>query len=279
MRGTYKERAIDTHVAAREAFFTKASSVPLLAINCERRLAERQLGISAKLSLQRDGYFLADVGNCSSPDLIDIATSFGEPTELGKNSVPGTVEEGAIFNLLIDPGVDPGNLDLRLISDEYLAFHSESSKKERGKQPQYVLLYCVQPGWGDTAATIVCDMDAVAGRLDADDLDVLSVMRYSFLSSLTPMAYRVDDRWSFSFRDFMGDGFSWECPIVNSEARGNAAIRSLLLSMYSLPSAIFRTSWRAGQLLILDNHRFFHGRGRSQRAGWAPRHIKRILIR
>jgi len=63
-------------------------------------------------------------------------------------------------------------------------------------------------------------------------------------------------------RDFGPDVLEWKAVSANDpvdETAGNAAIQALLVAMYDHADT-FGVTWRANDLLILDNMRVFHGR-------------------
>lgn len=96
-----------------------------------------------------------------------------------------------------------------------------------------------------------------------------------------PLASIAGERAVFSFRDMDHRGFPWRYEPAWDGAGApavNGAIRALLEAMYD-PATTGGIHWAQGDLVILDNHRWFHGRtATDQPPHDRPRHLEKVTI-
>ncbi len=130
----------------------------------------------------------------------------------------------------------------------------------QGSPPHWQVLFCVQPArtGGDT--------------LLLDSRDVLSAVEDTALSDAL---FSVQRRMPFVFGDIEGPTVAWAGSSVcfTGTPMPNDDVGHALALLYpSLPTTTLRL--RAGEVLVVDNHRFLHGRTAFE----GPRMLERILL-
>ena len=138
---------------------------------------------------------------------------------------------------------------------------------------------CLKPGDETTRAqTLMVSMDKVAARLSDGARKALSGMWYATSPAAPPILREGARGPIFSFRDFGEEALGWTSVSdrwVVSEEAGTAALHELLDALYAGDDWIGVT-WQRGDLLVIDNTRYFHGRSL---AGEKPVGSHRLLNR
>ncbi|PBC78955.1 alpha-ketoglutarate-dependent taurine dioxygenase [Streptomyces sp. TLI_235] len=210
---------------------------------------------------------------------VALGALLGEAIPETDDAVQPYVEDGIVLNLVADAGRTQ-DVSLQPFATGPLSLHSEGSGRSAADQPRYIVLMCEEPGSGESAATVLVPMAAVADRLSAEDAVLLAATRYEGRPGVPTVARREDGRTVYSFRDFQRDPLHWVCDAPEAHPDTvNRAIRRLLAGMYA-PRQAYGVPWTRGLLVVIDNTWFFHGRtaGAVGPVG-RPRHLKRLRIR
>jgi L-asparagine oxygenase len=178
--------------------------------------------------------------------LLDAAALLGEAVGYAQEHGGDIVQD--LYPLATSVG-----RQLSTSSGVTLAFHTETAFHPH--KPRYLLLFCLK---GDpAAATTLCSVDAVLGRLEPSVRIQLADRRFvcgvdeSFGSGTTwttqPMAILTDDG-EFTFDADLMRGVDHEADhVITAVAQAIGAAQTSI-------------TLEAGDLLILDNHRAVHGR-------------------
>lgn len=265
----------DAHVAFRKALLQEGTTLP--APSVDQAVLSHE---SVHESLKRNGLALVELGQPMADErFIEFGSGFGELIPERDPSVQPFVSHGVVLNLTAERGRTK-DVSLQPFSVQHLSLHSEGSGRRAAEQPRYIALMCCDPGPDPrTAQTVLIRMAEVARQLDAEDVKLLCETRYLRNTEGPHIARRVDGRVIFSFRDFVTDKLEWvHTGHERDPERVDEAIRRLLAAMYR-PAAAWGTQWKRGQLLIIDNTFFFHGRTSGHVvANTRRRHLKRLRI-
>ncbi|CRK61877.1 hypothetical protein [Alloactinosynnema sp. L-07] len=275
----------DSHVLARASLLNGETVWPAPAHparSCQAADLPDGIAETVLADLARDGLAVLSL---DEPAPVDRFRALGEllgtpMPELAPAVLP-YVEQGVVLNLLADQGHTP-DADLAPFAKNFLSLHSEGSGRAVGQQPRHIVLMCVDPGDGAAQAqTVLVPMAAVARRLTAAEIDLLTHTSYRHLAETGPtIARHVDGRVVFSFRDFMDDKLDWTCsaPGPDDGADVTAALRSLLAAMYTAAD-MAGVHWTRGQIVVIENTFFFHGRTAGSTAtGERNRHLRRVRV-
>jgi alpha-ketoglutarate-dependent taurine dioxygenase len=196
-------------------------------------------------------------GDCLSTTVLQIASLLGKPT-------PG--RRGQLTETLTP--IHPDNANPNSLSRQHgvRAFPAHTDGAHRLCPPHYIILACVNPGSTDVP-TLLIDFRT----LPLDDTDrglcksatfLVRNGRNSFYSSIldeTRLFVRFD-------RECMTPVFSDGMEISKSVSRHVAK---------HIPMAFH---WREGDILIIDNWRFLHGRGLATSVASSDRCILRVSV-
>lgn len=283
--GVFIEQPFHRHVTSREAALRQAcwlpepASLPRFELAAEAveaamdevTAAVEEAGI-AKLRLDR----IVD-----NDELVAFGRHFGDVMVHDTSpDLQGQLEGGHVFNLRQEHAATTGDYALALISKNELTMHSEVCVRSAPKQPRYIALLCLEPSPPDTGGqTVFVPMADVHARLSEDQAQMLGEAHFSEFLMSPPILSMREGRPVFSFRDFKNDLMWWRYVGSRTLADGefNRAIRVVLEGMYDAASW-FGISWSAGEIVIFDNWRFFHGRTLIQSDTANRRHFKNIKI-
>jgi len=232
-------------------------------------LVERAGELRARLDAGGVAHLELD-GALTTDRFVALARELGDPQPETAAEVSRFVEGDVLLNL--SPALQwSADTALEPFSWSAVRLHSEGSARPRGRQPRYILLYCVEPGSPTTGdQTVLVSMADVRARLTDEQMAVLSAVRLDGVDDAAPLACGP----SFCFRDFGADELRWTCSVPGVEPEDvRRAIVALTIALYTAPC--FGAQWSRHALLVIDNQRFFHGRTRG--AG-EYRHLRRIRV-
>lgn len=221
------------------------------------------------------------VGAAVLPDPLEIdeyirlGRLIGEPYDERANEVQPFVSRAVVLNLTARSHASVPTA-MQPFSQAPLTLHTESSGAPLERQPRYICLMCLEPGDPDTAQTIAVSMDPVNAELDARARATLRAVSYAPPGS--PFLLRGTERRPvFAFRDFGEEPVRWRSHAEAETHVVNTALAELTGAMYAAP--VQAVSWRRGMIVLLDNHRVFHGRtaGRSTNTS-DQRHLQRLRL-
>lgn len=232
---------------------------------------------SLALQLRTSGVGLLRFGEClSSADFMDLGRRLGAVASEDSPDVQPFVENGVILHLR---QTEPtGRAQDAPFEARELLLHSEGSRWAAHRQPRYILLYCVDPGENPGAQTVLVSFAAVLDRLGAATREVLRETYQADIPGSSAILTTRDGIDVFSFRDLGDEPYHWDSP--HSPARMGATLTELVSACYA-PELAHGWHWSERDLLVIDNHRWFHGRTRSRPASksQSPRHLMRLRIR
>jgi L-asparagine oxygenase len=143
-------------------------------------------------------------------------------------------------------------------------FHTDVAHWE--DPARFLLLYCEQPGSGARPTHL---QDTLAWGLSSDDrkATLTEVWKTGHLHPhLCTVCNVRDDRFAWRFDE----------GCMQPMTAGAKELRNALIDQIQ-GSQVIDVCWTAGSMLIIDNHRMLHARGRARRLD-RDRVIKRILI-
>jgi hypothetical protein len=157
-----------------------------------------------------------------------------------------------------------------------LTLHTEGSRRPAQQQPRYIVLMCIDPGAaGDSSQTLLVPIEQILGGLDEQDVDVLTRTREAVVDGTAPFLAREDGQPRLSFRDLGAEQYVLESSCdPQAVAR---ALRNLVVACYSA-RPMFGTRWRRGDLVVIDNRRWMHGRTSAAPPSGRPRHLQRLRV-
>jgi alpha-ketoglutarate-dependent taurine dioxygenase len=286
--GQFRQSAGDPHVGLRTALLDPASLLPAPGA---AEIPADTAGLSASArtalhaSLREHGLALLRLtgdktderlaGDGTDEWLLRLGDQLGTPMAETDPAVQPFVDRGVILNLRTRYD-RTDDTSLQPFAANYLSLHTESSGRPAGEQPRYIVLLCQEPGDQAAAQTVLAPMTSVAGALSADDLALLARVRYRHGHSPYPIVREEHGRPVFGFRDFLDQPLDWVCTADADEERVNAALRRLLIAMYS--SAATGLRWKRGLVAVIDNRAHFHGRTAGSTSVRRPRHLRRLRL-
>lgn len=207
-------------------------------------------------------------------DFIRFGEWLGRPIPESDPSVATFVEQAVVLNLRGE--VDSGAVALAPFTTRELTLHTEGSRRPADGQPRYIVLMCLEPG-DDVAQTLLVPASAVLAALDATVIETLMRTRERVVDGSPPILREEAGTLVFSFRDLGEEPFDWESTATAAEVE--AALSALLTACYTVDS-VYQSQWRRGDLLVIDNRRWFHGRSGAHRvrAAGRVRHLRRLRI-
>ncbi len=281
--GCFRASPSDPHIAAREALLGNATRLhtPTARVVEGGQTGRGALQQEITEQLWNQGLAVVQLDEpLPHHRFIELGEFLGTATPETDPAVQPFVQERVILNLRSRhaPTLD---VSLQPFARNSLSLHSESSGAGVAKQPRYIVLMCVTPG-EDTghARTVLVPMREVARRLSPSTLELLSRTRYRDSPEAPAIARRVDDRWVFSYRDFLDQELRWTHSRPDTDpGTVDAALRELLAAMYA-PQETIGVRWRRGLLVVIDNTYHFHGRTAGAAAPpRQERHLQRLRIR
>jgi alpha-ketoglutarate-dependent taurine dioxygenase len=215
-------------------------------------------------------------------ELLDLASRWGAPLAEHAPEVRRFVDQECILNLV--PEWDRrADVDRQPFSSSSILLHTEGSRRPVRDQPRYLVFSCRQPPAPDEGGqTVLVRMDEVASALPAAVTEVLGRVRYAG-AGMPPLARTEGTQTVFSFRDFGTEPLELVRPPAVGARSVEEAIEALLATLYD-PGRLVGLGWTRHLLVVLDNHRVFHGRTALADLPAAPaprtwRWIRRVRVR
>ncbi|MEV0266920.1 TauD/TfdA family dioxygenase [Streptomyces sp. NPDC050617] len=207
-------------------------------------------------------------------EFLTLGEALGDPVFETAPAVRQRVTAGRILNLVTDTPDTP-DIDQQPFAAGWLLVHSESSARPLTRQPRYLLFQCLFAAASPAdAQTIVIPFDRVADRLDPADLTTLTRLRYR--GARHPLARVEEGRTVFSFRDPGPHPLVLDADPGVTAQEVRAAVTALCAAVHHTET-VSAVPWQPGLLVLLDNHRAFHGRTRSSTQA-TGRHLQRLRI-
>jgi L-asparagine oxygenase len=206
--------------------------------------------------LDQNGHCVIDAVDAG--DVLDFASALGRPQPDPRDGV-----------LVKDIRPQPKNTaNTNTLSSRYgmgaFPVHTEAAYLQ--KPPQFLLLYCIEPGRGERT-TVLLDGAAIASRLP----DVRRPGTWVVKAGRRP--FLCDVFWRRA-QNQVGIRYDRECLFPRGPA---ALVEEQLIRSFIDTSTPVTIEWARGQLLIIDNHRMLHGRGGSNNDD-RDRWLKRVLV-
>ncbi|MFF2546243.1 TauD/TfdA family dioxygenase [Kitasatospora sp. NPDC058063] len=210
----------------------------------------------------------------SPAEFCALGAELGEPMVESAPAVQSRVTAGRILNLVTELPATT-DVDVQPFAAGSLLMHTESSARPPAEQPRHLLFQCLAAAHAPAdGQTVVVPADAVADRLGPERVELLGRLRYR--GAAHSLARREGGRVVFSFRDPGTAPLALDHTGAEPAAEVTAAVDDLCAAVYQ--SAHARSvPWRVGLLVLLDNHRVFHGRTRSTAVA-TGRHLQRLRI-
>ncbi|MFJ9742822.1 TauD/TfdA family dioxygenase [Streptomyces sp. NPDC101166] len=207
-------------------------------------------------------------------EFLTLGEALGHPVPETAPAVRHRVTAGRILDLVTDTP-ETADIDQQPFAAGRLLVHSESSARPLARQPRYLLFQCLSAAASPIdGQTIVIPFDRVADRLDPVVITLLTRLRYR--GARHALARVEEGRTVFSFRD------PGPHPLVLDADPGvtaqdvRAAVTALCAAAHHTET-VSAVPWQPGLLVLLDNHRAFHGRTRSSTQA-TGRHLQRLRI-
>jgi hypothetical protein len=141
-----------------------------------------------------------------------------------------------------------------------LLLHSEGSRWRIELQPRHVVLYCIDPGGREGQQTVLISQQSVLDALKPETCVVLRQTRDAHNEGTAPVLTEDGNGERFSFRDLGDEPYFFESPCSGTAVR--KAVLDLLSCCYGA-TEVFGWTWSRGDLLVIDNHRWFPTGGES----------------
>lgn len=207
-------------------------------------------------------------------DLLRLGGTLGGLIPETAPAVRHRVTAGRILNLVTDVP-ETADVDQQPFAANWLLMHTESSARPPASQPRHLLFQCLAEAASLVdGQTVVVPSDSVASQLSPTDLTVLGHVRYC--GARHPLVRWEAGRPVFSFRDPGSRPLALDADCRVPADRVGAAVTALLTALYRTEE-VYAVPWRQGLLVLLDNHRVFHGRTRSSTTA-TGRHLQRLRI-
>jgi alpha-ketoglutarate-dependent taurine dioxygenase len=202
---------------------------------------------------------------------IAAGRELGELIPEAAPAVQSRVTAGAILNLVTEVP-DTTDVDVRPFSTSYLLMHTESSARRPESQPRYLFFQCLAAAANAVdGQTVLVPSDAVLDQLDAADVLTLHKVRYHGAEHTLLRESSV-----FCFRDPGDAPLALDVDDDVTDAAAAKAVTAVCTAIHRQDNA-FSVPWRRGLLVLVDNHRAFHGRTSSGSLD-TGRHLQRLRI-
>lgn len=237
--------------------------------------AGEEIASRAAVGLGRNGMCLVRLAKpLAVPDLIALGSFLGEPLPENDPAIAGHVEESVVLSLRDDTRSEDDRLTP--FTHRALTLHTEGSRRRVEQQPVFIVLMCLDPGAaGDSAQTILVPVSEVIGQLSKETIAVLAATRETVVPGTPTIIRYEDEQIRLSFRDLGLDTYELESAYDQDAVM--AAIEALVRACYSSRS-VFGTRWRCGDLVIIDNRWWMHGRTNAKPQAGPVRHLRRLRI-
>jgi hypothetical protein len=282
LTGALHETDKDAHVTVRKKLLTNTEltdgNIPYIqAKNCCNLF---DLYTTAYQTIKTFGVALINFDqSLTNKQFISFGNYFGHPISEEASATQRYVDENIILNLISEQG-HTSNVDTQPFSTNYLTLHTESSARKIAEQPDYIILMCCEKGFGTIEQkTVLVSIESVINQLTENEIALLSKTKY-FCNLEGPTIIRKENgRFIISFRDFYPGAIEWIYFGDETNVHAiNSAMSSLLYAMYNSNSAM-GISWKNGNVVIVGNTYFFHGRTAGTVEKIPPyRHLKRLRI-
>lgn len=216
-------------------------------------------------------------GELTTEQFVTFARALGRPQPEVAASVAPYVEANVVLNLIAAHRT--ASTDLQPFSEQSIRLHTERSGARPDDQPRYLAFYCVHsPSRLSGGQTLLLPMQRLIAALSADARAVLRTTTYVETDGAPPILRSIGRREVLAFRDFGPDPLRWRAAGHHLEEEVNSRLRELTLAMYRR-TPVYGITWAPGDLVVIDNTFFVHGRNRAVvPAGANPRHLRRIRI-
>jgi len=234
-----------------------------------------ELAAEVAVGLGRDGMCLVRLAEpLAMSDFIALGHALGEPLPENDPAIASYVEESVVLSLR--DNVRSEDDRLAPFTSKALTLHTEGSRRLVQQQPRFIVLMCLDPGAaGDGAQTILVPVAEIVGQLSDDTLAVLAATRETVVPGTPEIVRHEDGRVRLSFRDLGLETYELESAYDENAVR--AALEALVRACYS-SRPVFGTRWRRGDLVVIDNRRWMHGRTSAEPQAGPARHLKRLRI-
>jgi alpha-ketoglutarate-dependent taurine dioxygenase len=213
-------------------------------------------------------------------EFLELGRSFGSLIPEAASEITDFVSRRYILDIrAVLPAGAP--VDRQPFAADPLTFHTEGSRWPEAHQPTLLAFHCITPSRpGRGAQTLLRSAAQVSTMLPARSLATLAEVAYDVRGA--PPVYREAGGGIFSFRDCGTGTVPWRM-VRGSSGRTPgevaAALRDLLLALYDEPH-VRGIRWEPNSLVLVSNHRFFHGRSAAGGdLASQPRHLRRLRIR
>ncbi|HTZ44969.1 MAG TPA: TauD/TfdA family dioxygenase [Jatrophihabitans sp.] len=207
-------------------------------------------------------------------DFLDFGRRLGRPIPESDPAIAEFVEHDVLLNLRGESR--SAAVALAPFTTGELTLHTEGSRRPADRQPRYIVLMCLEPGLAAGAQTLLVPASAVLAALAPAAAETLRHTRERVVAGTPTVLRDQDGAQVFSFRDLGDEPFHWES--TAGEEAVTVALTALIEACYTV-SPLYGVRWQRGDLLVIDNHRWFHGRSRGRRsAGDRIRHLQRLRV-
>lgn len=208
----------------------------------------------------------------STDDMMRLARALGEPLEWEFGAINELVAKPAAKNYIYTTGAVPFHWDGAFV----------------GKIPHYILFSCeVAPPEGSGGETTFCDGAKLVADAPAEERALWKVTSITYSTEKivhyggsfnSPMVVRhpVSGEETLRFAEPVHDLNPVALKISSMTQQQSDSLINEMAKLLRKPEYCAAHAWRAGDVLIADNHALLHGRNAFVHAGL--RHIRRINI-
>lgn len=232
----------------------------------------------ARDTVIKEGFALLSTQEPMASDrFIHLAQCFGEPLVEISEDIHSYVDQSVIlhvrefFKQAPDKTLEP-------FSRNAVLAHTENSASPLSRRPSFLIFSCLEAQMDDSP-TFLMPMSGIEAALSETTKDILRQTFYDEEGEELPPIMRLEGgRSIFSYRDFFPHPLQWKCADTSrSVEEVNNALCELLTAVYTVPC--IATHWSPGDIMILDNKKFFHAKPVSRSASAElRRHLLRIRV-
>lgn len=215
--------------------------------------------------------------------LLDLASSLGTLIE---DDSPQQYREGRYIANVRQDLPASSDVSMQPFSENYITFHTEHSYLPAAQQPRYLLFSCLSaPSHDSGGQTLLRSSEQVVKLLSQKSREILNAVSYASTNLRSDAATFVriyEGQQTICFRDYDLSGIHWmghwpsNAHMVDDVRR---ALSELFAAIYE-PQAISGIHWQRGDIWIIDNFRYLHGKTfYPAAASPSSRWLQRILVR
>lgn len=281
MQGVFSQENLNSLKTKRSRFLNHnslpLSKIPITLIPSIHELVTEKSLVEAHLNLYGMSHFRLDYLP-EDQDYLQFGETIGKLIPELHPTPKKFTDSKYILNLVTSIG-NITDRDLAPFSSSCLSLHTESSGNSTFNQTSLLVFLAIKANGSEFCPqTVLQPINYIVDKLSSKDIEILTQTAYKNSDSAHTILEHHTNLYTLRFRDFLEEQLHWQYSGNCTEYEVNEALENLLYNMYD-PSNAFHISWKTGDLIILSNLKYMHGRSSCLYSEpLSIRHLKRLRI-